>query len=290
MVRGDEARPDGRPRPARAPRRYKALLLKDAAALVRVEGGGGEERGARQSLMNLLMQLRKTCCHPFLFPEAEGGNPDDTTLEELVAASGKLRVLDRLLVKLYHGKHRVVVFSQFAHMVDILDDYCRLRAWPFCRLTGATNRVQRVVNVRAFNEPSSPLFIFLMTTRAGGLGINLQTADTCVLYDSDWNPQADVQAMARVHRLGQTKTVHVYRLCAGGTAEERVLQRSQKKLSARPRRKLPSPGCWRLLGVDPADYPRRGRGVAATPSPRTIRVVELRGYPRRLLPGTSPRS
>ncbi|KAH8084456.1 helicase [Aureococcus anophagefferens] len=211
---------------------YRSLLLKENAALRKVEGGGdaaGAPKGTYKSLLNLLMQLRKTCCHPFLFPDAEG-DPDETTLEELVAASGKLRVLDRLLLKLHRNGHRVVVFSQFSSMVDILDDYCRLRGWSFCRLTGATNRVRRVVNVRAFNEPSSPLFIFLMTTRAGGLGINLQSADTCVLYDSDWNPQADLQAMARVHRLGQTKTVHIYRLCAAGTAEERVLQRSQKKL------------------------------------------------------------
>ena len=212
---------------------YRALLLKDHGALARVEKDATSKArgagGAYKSLLNLLMQLRKTCCHPFLFADAEG-NPDETTLEELVAASGKLRVLDRLLVKLHASKHRVVIFSQFAAMVDVLDDYCRLRGWPFCRLTGATNRVRRSVNVKAFNEPASPLFLFLMTTRAGGLGINLQSADTCFLYDSDWNPQADLQAMARVHRLGQTKTVHIYRLCAAGTAEERVLQRSQKKL------------------------------------------------------------
>ncbi|EGB05626.1 hypothetical protein AURANDRAFT_959, partial [Aureococcus anophagefferens] len=207
---------------------YKALLLKDRDQLKLDDRGPAA--GGYKSLVNLLMQLRKTCCHPFLFADAEGCDPGETTLEELVAASGKLRVLDRLLVKLHARKHRVVVFSQFASMVDVLDDYCALRGWPFCRLTGSTNRVQRVVNVRAFNEPSSPLFLFLMTTRAGGLGINLQSADTVVLYDSDWNPQADLQAMARVHRLGQTKTVHIYRLCSQGTAEERVLQRSQKKL------------------------------------------------------------
>ncbi|KAH8098631.1 helicase [Aureococcus anophagefferens] len=207
---------------------YKALLLKDRDQLKLDDRGPAA--GGYKSLVNLLMQLRKTCCHPFLFADAEGCDPGETTLEELVAASGKLRVLDRLLVKLHARKHRVVVFSQFASMVDVLDDYCALRGWPFCRLTGSTNRVQRVVNVRAFNEPSSPLFLFLMTTRAGGLGINLQSADTVVLYDSDWNPQADLQAMARVHRLGQTKPVHIYRLCSQGTAEERVLQRSQKKL------------------------------------------------------------
>ena len=96
-------------------------------------------------------------------------------------------------------------------MVDLLDDYCTLRGFNFLRLTGATNRVQRMVNLQAFNAADSQVFIFLMTTRAGGLGINLQTADTCILYDSDWNPQCDLQAMARVHRLGQTKPVHIYR-------------------------------------------------------------------------------
>ena len=160
-------------------------------------------------LNNLLMQLRKCCNHPYLFPDAEE-DPDTTPLEDLVAASGKLRLLDRLLVKLHKGNHRCVLFSQFRMQLDILTDYCALRGWRHTRLDGATNRVQRTVNVNSFNAPGSRLFVFLMTTRAGGLGINLQTADTCILYDSDWNPQADEQAMARVHRLGQKKPVHVY--------------------------------------------------------------------------------
>ena len=209
---------------------YRRLLLKDSSVLSSVEGGADASGGTKyKSLMNLLMQLRKCCDHPFLFDGAED-DPDETSLEELVGASGKLRVLDRLLLKLHKGGHRVVLFSQFAQMVDLLDDYCRLRGFNFVRLTGMTNRVQRMVNLQAFNAPGSKVFIFLMTTRAGGLGINLQTADTCILFDSDWNPQSDLQAMARVHRVGQTKPVHVYRLVSGGTAEERVVQRAQKKL------------------------------------------------------------
>ena len=95
---------------------------------------------------------------------------------------------------------------------------------------GGTNRVQRKVNIDIFNTPGSSLFAFIMTTRAGGLGVNLQSADTVILFDSDWNPQPDIQAMARVHRIGQEKVVHVYRLVSGGTVEERVLQHAQKKL------------------------------------------------------------
>lgn len=170
------------------------------AASKLVASGAGSTKW--RSLMNLLMQLRKTCNHPYLFAGAED-DPDETSLEELVGASGKLRVLDRMLLKLHERDHRVVLFSQFSSMVDLLDDYCRLRGWPFVRLTGSTNRVQRMVNLQAFNAPSSKLFLFLMTTRAGGLGINLQSADTCILLDSDWNPQADLQCAAspRTHDL-----------------------------------------------------------------------------------------
>ena len=122
---------------------------------VETSGGGAAPAGAQlttgsgkyKSLMNLLMQLRKCCDHPFLFDGAED-DPDETSLEELVGASGKLRVLDRLLVKLHAAKHRVVLFSQFAQMVDLLDDYCRQRGFNFLRLTGATNRVQRMVNLQ----------------------------------------------------------------------------------------------------------------------------------------------
>ena len=136
------------------------------------------------------------------------------------SASLSLRLL---LLKLKAAGHRVVLFSQFTRMLDIIDDYCVLRGYNYCRLDGGTNRVQRMVDIDRFNAEGSKIFLYLVSTRAGGLGVNLQTADTCILYDSDWNPQVDAQAMARVHRIGlvpvprarththtHTHTVHRY--------------------------------------------------------------------------------
>ena len=115
-------------------------------------------------------------------------------------------------------------------MLDILEDYLRMRKYEYVRLDGGTNRYLRRINIQRFNERGSKLFIFLMSTRAGGLGINAQTADTVILYDSDWNPQTDLQAMGRVHRIGQTKKVHVYRLVSRNSVEERIIARAEKKL------------------------------------------------------------
>ncbi len=181
-------------------------------------------------LRHLVMQLRKCCLHPYLFDFAEGPDVDNTSVEELIATSGKLAVLDMVLRSMFQKGNRTVIFSQFTSMLDILEDYCILREWKYVRFDGSTPRAQRNHLINQFNAPGSDDFIFLMSTRSGGLGINLQTADTCILYDSDWNPQPDLQAMARVHRIGQKKTVHVYRLVSGGTIEERMLERATKKL------------------------------------------------------------
>ena len=136
-------------------------------------------------LQNLVMQLRTCCNHPYLFP---GACPADglSSASELAAASGKLKVLDRLLTRLKAAGHRVVIFSQFTAMLDILGRYLTLRGYAFARLDGSTNRVQRTVDILQYNRPGSNLFVFLLSTKAGGLGVNLQSADTCVLYDSDW--------------------------------------------------------------------------------------------------------
>ncbi|CAM9934958.1 unnamed protein product, partial [Choristocarpus tenellus] len=119
--------------------------------------------------------------------------------------------------------HRCLIFSQFTSMLDILEEYCTGRGYEYVRLDGETNRVQRRLDIRRFNAPGSPLFLFLISTRAGGLGINLATADTVILYDSDWNPQVDLQAMERAHRIGQTKPVRIYRLVCRGSVEERMV-------------------------------------------------------------------
>jgi len=224
---------------------YKGLLLKDldllakaseklpavesTSAQTEVPADIGPVNGFAKQLENLLMQLRKCCNHPFLF----NGMEDDiyaTKIEDLISASGKLSVLDKLLRNLFILKHRVVLFSQFTSVLDIIEDYCNMRGWSYCRLDGSTSRARRNFLCKDFNRPDSSIFIFLLTTRSGGMGLNLQSADTCILYDSDWNPQVDIQAMARVHRIGQKNVVHVYRLVTGGSVEERMVERAEKKL------------------------------------------------------------
>ena len=115
-------------------------------------------------------------------------------------------------------------------MLDILEDYCGYREWSYCRIDGSTPGDSRDAQMEEFNSPSSTKFLFMLSTRAGGLGINLATADTVILFDSDWNPQMDLQAMDRAHRIGQTKPVTVYRMCTEGTVEEKIIERAQKKL------------------------------------------------------------
>lgn len=213
---------------------YRRLLLRNSNLLSQLEAEAAgiykksKDGNAWKKLQSLLMQLRKCANHPYLFPGAE---VDPSSIgDDIITSSGKMQLLDRLLFKLKSSGHRVVLFSQFTMMLNIFEDYCQYRGFDYRRLDGSTNRVRRTVDMHMFNKPSSPIFIYFLSTRAGGLGINLQSADTVILYDSDWNPQVDLQAMARVHRIGQTKPVHVYRLVTAGTVEERIQQRSEKKL------------------------------------------------------------
>ena len=160
---------------------YRKLLSKDATSLNQV-GGADKVR-----LLNILMQLRKCCNHPYLFDGAEPGPPYEEG-PHLWENSGKMNLLHRLLVKLRAGKHRVLLFSQMTRMLDIFEDYCRHLELPYCRIDGNTGGLDRDNMIEGFNEPDSDKFIFLLSTRAGGLGINLATADTVIIYDSDWNP------------------------------------------------------------------------------------------------------
>jgi len=215
----------------------RALLLKEADLIQNFSKNDGTNQPSSdrwKRLQHLFAQLRKAANHPYLFPNAESIDPEngDTSepTEEIVTASGKMKVLDKMLPLLQRNGHRVVIFSQFTRTLDILSDYLVWRGYTFSRLDGSTNRVMRAILINRFNKKDSRDFIFLLSTRAGGEGVNLFTADTVVLYDSDWNPQVDIQAMARVHRIGQTKPVHVYRLVSGGSVEERIVQRAQKKL------------------------------------------------------------
>ncbi|KAE9407682.1 SNF2 family DNA-dependent ATPase [Gymnopus androsaceus JB14] len=204
---------------------YRSVLEKDIDA---VNGLTGKKEG-KTRLMNLVMQLRKVTCHPYLFDGAEPG-PPYTTDEHLVQNSGKMIILDKLLGKMFAKGSRVLIFSQMSRILDILEDYCLFRGYKYNRIDGGTAHEDRIVAIDEYNAPGSEKFIFLLTTRAGGLGINLTTADIVVLYDSDWNPQADLQAMDRAHRIGQTKQVYVYRFITEGSVEERMLERAAQKL------------------------------------------------------------
>ncbi len=204
---------------------YQSILEKDIDA---VNGANGK-RESKTRLLNIVMQLRKCCNHPYLFEGAEPG-PPYTTDEHLVYNAQKLKVLDKLLKKLKAEGSRVLIFSQMSRLLDILEDYCVFRDYQYCRIDGQTDHADRVRAIDEYNAPDSEKFVFLLTTRAGGLGINLTSADIVVLYDSDWNPQADLQAMDRAHRIGQTKQVKVFRLVTENAIEEKVLERATQKL------------------------------------------------------------
>jgi len=204
---------------------YQKILEKDIDA---VNGAGGK-RESKTRLLNIVMQLRKCCNHPYLFEGAEPG-PPYTTDEHLVYNAGKMLVLDKLLKRLQSQGSRVLIFSQMSRLLDILEDYCVFRQYKYCRIDGGTAHEDRIAAIDEYNKPGSDRFVFLLTTRAGGLGINLTTADIVILYDSDWNPQADLQAMDRAHRIGQTKQVVVYRFVTDNAIEEKVLERAAQKL------------------------------------------------------------
>jgi chromodomain-helicase-DNA-binding protein 1 len=208
---------------------YKNILTRNYAALN--EGGTGQ----RTSLLNIMMELKKASNHPFMFPNAEerllaGSSNRGDILKALITSSGKMMLLDQLLTKMKKEGHRVLIFSQMVKMLDILGDYLHARGHQFQRLDGTIASGPRKLAIDHFNAPDSKDFCFLLSTRAGGLGINLMTADTVIIFDSDWNPQADLQAMARAHRIGQKNPVSVYRLVAKDTVEEEVLERARNKL------------------------------------------------------------
>ncbi|KXN66136.1 Smarca5 protein [Conidiobolus coronatus NRRL 28638] len=139
-------------------------------------------------------------------------------------------VLDRLLKRLKAQGSRVLIFSQMSRLLDILEDYCEMREYKYCRIDGQTSHEERIDAIDAYNAPDSEKFLFLLTTRAGGLGINLVTADIVIIFDSDWNPQADLQAQDRAHRIGQTKQVYVFRFVTENAIEEKVMERAAQKL------------------------------------------------------------
>ena len=185
---------------------------------------------AQKKLQNPVMQLRQCCNSPhnFYYPfDIDDNTPLDETL---VTESGKMLLLDRLLPELLKRGHKDLIFSQFKTQLDLLESYCsELRDWLVCRIDGSIAQSDRQEQILSFNEPDSETRIFLLSTRAGGQGINLAAADTVLLFDSDWNPQQDLQAQDRAHRIGQTKPVIVYRFATKGTVEQMLLEKADSK-------------------------------------------------------------
>ncbi|KAI9026897.1 SNF2 family N-terminal domain-containing protein [Hyaloraphidium curvatum] len=199
---------------------YKQILEKDIDA---VNGAVGNDRTSKTRLLNVVMQLRKCCNHPYLFDGAEPG-PPYTTDQHLVDNAGKMILLDKLLARLKANGSRVLLFSQMSRVLDILEDYCLWKKYQYCRIDGNTAHEDRINAIDEYNKPGSEKFIFLLTTRAGGLGINLATADIVIMYDSDWH------AEDRAHRIGQTKQVIVFRFITENAIEEKVIERATQKL------------------------------------------------------------
>lgn len=195
-----------------------------------VSDGKGGKTGMR-GLSNMLMQLRKLCNHPFVFEEVEDQmNPGRGTNDLLWRVAGKFELLDRILPKFQATGHRVLMFFQMTQIMNIMEDFLRLRSITYLRLDGSTKADDRSELLRLFNAPESPYFCFLLSTRAGGLGLNLQTADTVIIYDSDWNPHQDLQAQDRAHRIGQKNEVRILRLITSNSVEEKILERANFKL------------------------------------------------------------
>ena len=206
---------------------YKWILTKNFNALLK------GRKGSTSTFLNIVIELKKCCNHAFLTKPMDDEKPmvaQDDVMKELLRGSGKLVLLDKLLCRLKETGHRVLIFSQMVRMLDILAEYLTKRHFSFQRLDGSIKGEIRKQALDHFNAEGSQDFCFLLSTRAGGLGINLATADTVIIFDSDWNPQNDLQAQARAHRIGQKNQVNIYRLVTARSVEEEIVERAKQKM------------------------------------------------------------
>ncbi|KAF9467553.1 SNF2 family N-terminal domain-containing protein [Collybia nuda] len=235
-------------------------------------------------LQNTVMQLRKVCSHPFLFDWPLDPITHQPKLnDDLVNSSGKMMVLDRLLRELFKRKHKVLLFSQFTTMLDIIEDWaCEFMGWKVCRIDGSTPPADRREQMNLFQKggdsPDAPS-LFLLSTRAGGLGINLVAADTVIFYDQDWNPQMDAQAQDRAHRIGQTKPVLIFRLVSAHTIETKIMEKATEK------RKLEALVIAKGKFKKPAAAP--GRGKPETMAEMAASLLRLEGEKIDVVPSTA---
>ncbi|PHH83129.1 hypothetical protein CDD82_3422 [Ophiocordyceps australis] len=211
----------------------KSIMAKNPALIKAIFANNKMNNKDRSSLNNILMQLRKCLCHPFIYSDAiEERHHDAQVLHRnLVEASAKLLLFEVLLPKLRERGHRVLIFSQFLSQLDILEDFLSAMDYQFRRLDGSLSSLEKQRRIDAFNEPDSPIFAFLLSTRAGGVGINLATADTVIIMDPDFNPHQDIQALSRAHRIGQVKKVLCFQLVTKDSVEERIMQVGRKKMA-----------------------------------------------------------
>ncbi|KAL3673517.1 hypothetical protein V7S43_001225 [Phytophthora oleae] len=211
---------------------YRAIYDKNKSFLYR-----GTKNGL-PTLNNIQLQLRKCCNHPFLIKGVEereldelGSNPTPVQImEKTIECSGKMMLVSKLIPKLKRDGHKILIFSQFLKQLDLLERYCEANSFVFERLDGSTGGSLRQSAIDRFSRPHSKSFIFLLSTKAGGVGINLIAADTVIIFDSDWNPMNDLQAQARCHRIGQKKSVQIYRLVTRNTYESEMFDRASRKL------------------------------------------------------------
>ena len=207
---------------------YKAVLTKNFESLRSRTGPNST------SLINIMMDLRKVCNHPYLFQvsaDAAKRLPNGAFEgSELIEKCGKLHVLDKMLKKLKERGHRVLVFSQMTRLLDLLEDYLEYANYRYERIDGSVTGSLRQEAIDRYNQNTNDQFVFLLSTKAGGLGINLATADTVFIYDSDWNPHNDIQAFSRAHRLGQKNRVMIYRFVTRDSVEEKIQQTAKRKM------------------------------------------------------------
>ena len=238
---------------------YRSILEKNFSWLKQ----GSSKKTNVPNLINVMIELRKCCIHPYLLKGAEDQifselnvQTADDSLNALIQSSGKMVLIDKLLKKLKDGGHKVLIFSQMTKCLDLIQDYLRIRRWQFERIDGGVRGDQRQASIDRFSAPNSDSFVFLLCTRAGGVGINLTAADTCIIFDSDWNPQNDLQAQSRCHRIGQKKSVQIYRLVTRNTYEREMFDRASMKLgldkALLQRMDLQSSGNAAFEGLDPS--------------------------------------
>eukprot|EP01079_Euglenida_sp_SAG-EU17-18_P006074 gene6074-148_t len=209
---------------------YRAVLENNRAFLA----GSSGKAAIHYSLNNIMMVLRKLCNHPFLVDGIEERTQQVTPFAASallpITTCGKMIFLDKFLDRMRKQGERVLIFTQFVGILDILQEYCKARKWPCERIDGGVQGLERQRAVDRFNASDQDGFVFILSTRAGGVGLNLTSATKVIIYDSDWNPQNDLQAQSRCHRIGQTQEVTVYRILTEHTVEERMFDSASRKL------------------------------------------------------------